>query len=171
MAEVFTIAGAPPLGATACPDGWMLTPNGNCGGDPPQYIHPAARALQTALKMLAKVTGDKSLVVREDGIIGPFTTAAVNKAMTAHIGPGQAPAPLRTGILDIGAVAQNAATLAQAINSEAARRGGSIAPPGPLPPPVPSDVAGLSSGLMWGLVGLNLVFAGVGAYLHATREG
>ena len=62
--------------------------------------------------------------------------------------------------------------LAQAINSEAARRGGAIAPPPPTPVPTPTDVAAeMSPGLMWGLVGFNLVLAGVGAYLHASREG
>lgn len=173
MAEVFTIAGAPSFGAVACPPGWTATPNGNCGGSPPTYRHPAATALQNALKVIARATGDTSLDVRNDGIIGPKTTGAVNKAFTSHIGPGQAPDNFRTGSLSIGNVAQHAAALAQALNAESARRG-AVGPPGPdvdVVAPTPADVvAQTSPGVMWALVGVNLVAAGVGAYLWTSRD-
>jgi len=119
--------------------------------------------------VIARATGDASLNVKNDGIIGPITTAAVNKAMTAHVGPGQAPAALRSGALAIGDVSQNAPALVQALNAEAARRGTGPGP-GPGPVPTPNIVAETAPGVLWALVGLNLVLTGVGFYAHYSGQ-
>lgn len=129
-AEVFTISGA--LDAAACPAGWKATPKGNCAG-PGGRSAPAAAALQNALRTLGIAAGDKALAATGvDGIVGPGTAAAVNRAFTVHIGPGQAAANLRSGRLTKYDVAQNAATLTKIVAAEVARRGGAV---GPTPTP------------------------------------
>jgi hypothetical protein len=80
--------------------------------------------LQTALVALGKGIGDailKKIVI--DGLMGPKTAAATNRAMTVHLGAGQAPANLRTGNLSQQTISAQAATLAQLIETEIARRG------------------------------------------------
>lgn len=166
----------------ACPPGWTQTPKGNCGGpSPPAYRNPLASELQNALKALGKaVGGDTRLTsLSADGVIGPQTAAAANIALTTHIGPGQAPANLRTGALspfDVAAAATQITTLAQ---NETVRRGGSLTPPrpspgpspGPVPGPVPApgpehtDVTPGISMKTWAIVGAVVVAAGAGAYL------
>jgi hypothetical protein len=80
--------------------------------------------LQTALKALGQGVGDNILrAIVVDGLIGPKTTAATNRAMTVHVGSGQAPANLRTGSLSQATVAAQASSLAQIIETEAQRRG------------------------------------------------
>jgi lysozyme family protein len=84
---------------------------------------PAVASLQSALRALAVATRDGSLNLTADGAIGPRTVAAVNRAFTVHIGPGQAPATFRTGRLTAQAITNQAGALTTYVNQEAARRG------------------------------------------------
>jgi len=80
--------------------------------------------LQTALATLGKGIGDTSLSkLALDGLIGPKTTAAANRALTVHLGSGQAPANLRTGSLSQAVVVSQAPQITQLILAEIARRG------------------------------------------------
>ena len=80
--------------------------------------------LQSALVALGKGIRDGVLMkVAVDGLIGPKTTAAVNRAMTVHLGVGQAPANLRTGSLSQQVVVSQADTLTDLITTEIRRRG------------------------------------------------
>jgi hypothetical protein len=84
--------------------------------------------LQTALANFGRQIGDAALkAIVADGLIGPKTTAAANRAMRQHIGAGQAPQDLRTGVLTQAQVVANAAQLTTLINTEARRRGFGIA--------------------------------------------
>jgi lysozyme family protein len=89
----------------------------------------AAKRLQAALVSLGKVVGSAKLKVVVDGAVGPKTVAAVNWAFTNHIGAGQAPADLRTGALTLAFVKANEGALADLIETEIARRGGTTASP------------------------------------------
>lgn len=93
---------------------------------------PEVRALQNALRALGARVGDRRLLIAADGLVGPKTTGAVNRAFTKHIGPGQAPASYRSGKLTIVDVRRNAAALAGLVTDEVNRRGG--APVVPLKP-------------------------------------
>jgi hypothetical protein len=118
----------------SCPPGWTQTPHGNCGGpSPPDYRNPLALNLQNALRALGRaVGGDAQLLsVSTDGVIGPATAAAVNRAMTTHIGPGQAGGVPRTGGLSLFDVAAQIGPITMAVQNETARRGGSLSPPKP----------------------------------------
>lgn len=131
MAEVYTIQGAGAAPA-ACPVGWAVTPNGNCGA-PGGGRAPAALALQTALRTLGVAVRDPVLQsLGVDGYIGPVTVAAVNRAFTSHIGSGQAAARYRSGQLTQVQVANEAAMLAQVAAAESQRRGVTV-PPTPTP--------------------------------------
>jgi len=80
--------------------------------------------LQTALASFGRQIGDailKAIVV--DGLIGPKTVAAANRALRTHIGPNQVPAELRTGLLKQAQVVAAASQIAQLLNTEARRRG------------------------------------------------
>jgi hypothetical protein len=80
--------------------------------------------LQTALATLGKGIGDNSLSkLSLDGLIGPKTTAATNRALTVHLGTGQAPANLRTGSLSQAVVVSQAPQITQLILAEITRRG------------------------------------------------
>lgn len=80
--------------------------------------------LQSALVALGKGIKDGVLMkIVIDGLIGPKTTAATNRAMTVHLGPGQAPANLRTGALSQQEVVSQADTLTNLIETEIRRRG------------------------------------------------
>jgi peptidoglycan hydrolase-like protein with peptidoglycan-binding domain len=152
MAEVITISGfGRGLGA-ACPPGWTATGSGNCRGS-------AAKSLQDALRALGA----------KNGVVGPATVAAVNRAFTAHVGSGQAPPAYRTGALSLYDVAQLAGTLAQLVSAEVTRRGGSlVAPPAALPPP--GAAPGGSSTLWWVLGGLGVAIVLGGVLYTATRR-
>lgn len=163
-----------------CPTGWTQTPNGYCGGPPPSYRAPAATALQNALRALGKATKDTILTaVAADGVIGPATQAAVNRALTAHIGSGQAPAALRTGTLTVSAIAQNATQIGGLVTAEVGRRGGSVAqsvaptqtvaPTSVVTSTIPVEAPELPSRLGWSLLGLNLTAAAVGTFLTFRR--
>jgi hypothetical protein len=78
---------------------------------------------------LGKGVGDTVLIkIVIDGLIGPKTTEATNRAFTRHIGSGQAPASLRTGKLTQSEVVTRAETLAAYIDTELVRRGFSAPP-------------------------------------------
>jgi hypothetical protein len=80
--------------------------------------------LQTALVALGKGIGDTTLSkIVVDGIMGPKTAAATNRALTIHLGAGQAPANLRTGSLSQAVITSQAATITQLLEAEVSRRG------------------------------------------------
>lgn len=190
MAEVFTISGYNGFGATACPVGWQITPNGNCGapvaGCPTnqKYGTSACRSqaainLQNELRGLGNTVGDPVLkALQIDGFVGPNTTAAVNRAFTTHIGPGQADASFRTGALTVGEVAGMAPQLTLLVANEIARRGGASSPPPTLRPPTSTNVPTsetpvLEPGTMptaaWFLVAGMALVAGYGGYYEYKR--
>ena len=84
--------------------------------------------LQTALVSLGKGIGDNTLSkIVIDGVIGPKTVAATNRALTVHLGAGQAPANLRTGSLTQAVIVSQAETIATLLNVETRRRGFNVA--------------------------------------------
>jgi peptidoglycan hydrolase-like protein with peptidoglycan-binding domain len=167
MAEVFTISGSDMLGAASAP----------------------VRELQNALKSLGNTVRDSTLMALIiDGLIGPKTTAATNRAFTVHIGPGQADPEWRTGALSQSDVSGNATQLAQLVIAEVNRRGGNVpAPPvaaakpkatssyvAPYVPAAaaasqayapPSAAAGMDPTVKWVLIGLGVVAVGAAGYL------
>ncbi len=173
----------------SCPPGWTQTPHGNCGGPtPPNYRNPLAMTLQSALQSLGRaVGGDPTLMaVSSDGVIGPSTTAAVNRAFTTHIGPGQAGSVPRTGALSMYDVAAQIGPITTAVQAEIARRGGVPAPKGGgggggstyVPPPSSTGPtqADMSPGIpttTWAIIGGVVLAAGAGAYmlLRKPSEG
>ena len=200
MAEVYSIAGAHPgfgyyLGADGpCGPGFAVTPNGNCGAPmgtcpPGMSIKGACRSplaidLQNALVALGRAVRDGELVaLAVDGFIGPKTVAAVNRAFTKHIGPGQAPAALRTGGLSLLAVTTNAAQLAQLAKGETGRRGAVTPPPPPvatMPAPKPAVTPGVDtrpeidssvSSRAVALAGFDVLLLGLGLFLEFRKPG
>lgn len=85
-------------------------------------VDPNIKALQQALTNLGAIIGDKSVQLTADGVIGPATAAAVNRAFTVHIGSGQAPAQFRTGALSQADISANANALIQLVTAEVTRR-------------------------------------------------
>ena len=80
--------------------------------------------LQTALVALGKGIGDNILSkIVVDGLIGPKTVAATNRALTVHLGSGQAPSNLRTGSLAQSVIVSQASNIASLIEAEVKRRG------------------------------------------------
>jgi hypothetical protein len=183
-AEVYSISG---FGADgACPEGWAVTPAGNCGapmgGCPPNFMtkHGACRSalalrLQNALYSLGRTVGDRELAaISVDGFVGQQTAGLLNKAMTTHVGPGQAGADLRAGTLSQADVAARAAQLSQIVEGEVARRGGRVVQKVPVAIGPAKITPGVSTkapipGKLWALAGLQLLIAGVGIY-GATRK-
>jgi hypothetical protein len=153
--------------------------------------NPAVFDLQTALVSLGNAVRDSTLMaLATDGLIGPLTTAAVNRALTVHVGPGSAAASLRTGNLTQAAVVSNAAALTAAVQAERARRtgvpgGGPVpqppqpqAPPSYTPPGLPyvpptSDLQPIVDTQMsivkWSAIGLGVVTLAGLAYWLAKR--
>jgi hypothetical protein len=74
--------------------------------------------LQNALQSLGRYQKDTSLNITADGIVGPKTTAAVNRAMRnfVHFGPGE----LRTGRLTSTQITASADAIAASIEQAAA---------------------------------------------------
>jgi lysozyme family protein len=175
MPEIFSISGAAP-DQNPCPVGWGVTPNGNCGSVGGGRA-VAAVALQNALQALGTAAGDNVLrAVASDGYIGPVTVTAVNRALTSHVGPGQAAAYLRTGQLTIAQVANSAPILAAAIAAEVVRRGGKVPPtvvkasaPRVAVDVGPAEVEGPPKAL-WALVGLAALGVAGGLYLTYSRS-
>lgn len=80
--------------------------------------------LQNALVILGKGIGDnilKAIVV--DGLMGPKTMAAVNRALSVHVGSGQAAASLRTGTLTQAQILTQISGITNTLSNEASRRG------------------------------------------------
>jgi hypothetical protein len=90
----------------------------------------AAKRLQTALVIIGRTVGDGTLAnVKIDGAPGQKTADATNRALTKHIGAGQALPQYRTGRLPLTYVKDNANTLATIIETEIKRRGGTVVSP------------------------------------------
>jgi hypothetical protein len=159
-------------------------------------------ALQNGLKALGQGVGDNILrAIVVDGLIGPKTTAATNRALTVHVGEFQAPATLRTGSLSQAQVVANADALAQIINTEAQRRGynvptgqviatmAKVAAAKPVVKTAPMPVAAVatrapqsytpasagddftSNIIKYSAIGLGVVVAAAGIYWTITRKG
>lgn len=77
------------------------------------------RRLQNALRALSPLVNDKSLLIGADGLVGPKTVAAVNKAFTTAVA---APANFRTGALTMAIIGANAVALAKLVENEVALR-------------------------------------------------
>ncbi len=67
---------------------------------------PSIQQVQYALNQAAAFTADPSLRVTPDGVIGPHTRAAVNRALSIYA--SDAPYPLRSGRLTGGQILRNA---------------------------------------------------------------
>jgi hypothetical protein len=79
-------------------------------------------SLQTALIALGQKVGDATLMALVlDGLIGPKTTAAANRAFAIYV--TGAPANFATGTLTQSQVSTNASSLASYVNAELSRRG------------------------------------------------
>jgi len=101
----------------------ILAMNGAEFGEFGAVSQPVAD-LQTALVGLGKGIGDNTLSkIAIDGVIGPKTAAATNRALTVHLGAGQAPANLRTGALSQSVIVSQAAAITSLIEAEIRRRG------------------------------------------------
>jgi peptidoglycan hydrolase-like protein with peptidoglycan-binding domain len=80
-------------------------------------------SLQQALISLGQKVGDATLsALVLDGLIGPKTTAAANRAFAMYV--SGAPANFATGTLTQSQVSTNASSLASYVNTELSRRGG-----------------------------------------------
>jgi hypothetical protein len=125
------------------------------------------------------------MAVKADGIIGPASAAAVNRAFTTHIGAGQSPAQFRTGALTIFSVAQYAPDLTKLLAAETLRRGGAPAAAvrGTFPstadpsssaaatipsPPRSAPLPETSSTALWAMGGIALLAVGVGIYFMSA---
>lgn len=153
--------------------------------------------LQSALVALGKGIGDPTLMkIAVDGAMGPKTAAATNRALTVHLGSGQAPANLRTGTLSQAVITSQVAQITQLIEAEITRRGFSlptskkitakkVSVPAYVPPPAPAAVApvykvpaavpaaagsAMGSVMMWAAIGVGVVALGGVAYYFATRK-
>lgn len=92
--------------------------------------------LQQALANLGQLVGDPALsAIVADGMIGPKTVAAVNRAFVTYIAAAYAPAEFKTGRLVAQAVAARASQLTDLVNRENVRRAGAAAPES-MPAPV-----------------------------------
>jgi len=80
--------------------------------------------LQSSVNTLSQRVRDSALALKIDGLIGPKTAAAVNRALSKYA--SSAPVAARTGKLPALAIAQNAVDLADYV--DAAARGGAVTP-------------------------------------------
>jgi lysozyme family protein len=136
--------------------------------------NPAVARLQRGLALLSFETGDAALMAKVDGIAGPETVVAVNKAMTYITA---APANFRTGKLTIAQVKTLATQLSSWVEREvkarqAAKPSEPVAvttPPGLLPAkPFPTAlVIGLGVGTI-ALVGLAVALTSPGVGTRAA---
>lgn len=113
--------------------------NGKAATKTPTPKTAAARTLQKALRALGAQRNDATLKVAVDGIIGPATTKALNRALTRYV--KDAPAQYRTGKLSTGAARDKAAILATLIEREIERYKGASVSTKPAPPPTPTRVS------------------------------
>ncbi len=127
--EVFTISGAPYLGAP----GAYMPPAGSPGGAlvPATPAAPAALPavrLQNALVALGATAGGDPVLssVKIDGVIGPATVKAVNQALATYVG---ASPQFPHANLDITKVRQYAGALAVLVENRVRMSGGTIPTP------------------------------------------
>jgi len=79
--------------------------------------------LQEALALLGRLAKDPMLVtVKADGIVGPITARAVNRAFTSYIDKTEAPAQYRTGKLTTAAVIASLGPLTTYLRQEIDRQ-------------------------------------------------
>jgi peptidoglycan hydrolase-like protein with peptidoglycan-binding domain len=76
---------------------------------------PQIQRIQYALRNAAAFVADTSLQVTPDGVLGPRTRAAINRALSTY--DTEAPYPLRTGTLTPRQILRYAGTIAPAIES------------------------------------------------------
>jgi len=95
-----------------------------------QTASPTVKRLQQAVAVLGTRVKDAGLKIKADGLVGPKTQAAINRALVAYV--KNASANLRTGRLNGVQILQNAEALAKAVEEEIARRGAK-------PPARPTD--------------------------------
>lgn len=140
----------------------------------------AVASLQTALIALGQKVGDATLAALVlDGLIGPKTTAAANRAFAMYV--SSAPANLATGTLSQTQVSTNAASLASYVNAELSRRGAkstalvpAAAVPAPVAPPAAPAPAPDSSAqiIKWSAIGLGgVVVASLLYYMWRRSQG
>jgi len=144
-------------------------------------------SLQTALITLGQKVGDSTLkALMLDGLIGPKTTAATNRAFAMYI--TNAPANFATGTLSQSQVSTNASSLASYVTAEISRRGGTassttapvrvpavatptaLSPYSPSAAPVVSDTS--AQIVKWAAIGLGgVVVASVLYMIWRSRQG
>ena len=84
---------------------------------PPPAKTAATTTLQNAVRSLAQKKNDPTLLIKADGVMGPKTAAAVNRALTRYA--TTAPASLRTGKLSTSEISTNWSPIAQALEQAA----------------------------------------------------
>jgi hypothetical protein len=138
-------------------------------------------SLQTALISLGQRVGDSSLTALVlDGLIGPKTTTATNRAFAMYI--SSAPANFATGTLSQSQVSTNASSLASYVNAEVQKRGGAAKPtalvpaaaaPAVVPRTVTVPVSDTSAQIVkYAALGLGgVVVASVLYYIWRARQG
>lgn len=90
-------------------------------------------ALQNALNVLATVVNDPAIGVTVDGVVGPGTAKAYNRAAKKYL--TTAPAKGRTGKLSVSIVKKFADRFVGFIKAELAKRGAPTVAPAPTPTP------------------------------------
>lgn len=111
---------------------------------PPRAKSAAATTLQRAVTSLGARANDPALRIKVDGIIGPKTATAVNRALTRYA--DAAPANLRTGKLSVAQIKDNWNPITIALE-QAAREAAPTSPTPPAPEPTRADVRRLQTGL------------------------
>lgn len=102
----------------------VLAMNGAEFGELGASYSSAVASLQNALVALGRGIGDPMLMkIAVDGIMGPKTATATNRALTVHLGPGQAPQNLRSGALAQGTITSMAPQITALLTAEIGRRG------------------------------------------------
>ncbi len=120
-------------------------------GAHPVAVDAKVRRLQDALNALGRLKDDRQLAVSIDGVLGPKTISATNRAIAVYVvkGAGGKRIPQNWQRMTSSMVQANAAALAQAIEFEAGYIPASVThDPLPvrqasmLPPPSPSSPGG-----------------------------
>jgi hypothetical protein len=90
-------------------------------------VNPQVLQLQTALVSLGNVVGDSTLkALVTDGLIGPETATATNRALITHLAVGEAAALYRTGKLTQAQIVAYADILAMIVENAVKKRGGTL---------------------------------------------
>lgn len=99
-------------------------------------VSPAVARLQNALNVLGQTRQDPKLLVRVNGVVGPATAAATNRALLVYVVPGGGRIPQNWHRATTSMIRASANDMASYI--ERAAGGASAddaAPPPPAPPP------------------------------------